>query len=79
MSSSVGIRLASLPAEKRRIAMKKLASRRQSSRIPVLSHRGAPVPLSYLQQPFWFLQQLNPSSVQYNLPTAIRINGAVDV
>jgi amino acid adenylation domain-containing protein len=38
-----------------------------------------PLPLSYAQQRLWFLHQLEPESTAYNLPTAIRILGPLDV
>ena len=76
--SLVGTRLAALPTEKRRLVFERLASKKQSSKIPLRSHRTGPAPLSYAQQRFWLLQQLDPSSVQYNLPAAMRIDGPVD-
>jgi amino acid adenylation domain-containing protein len=37
------------------------------------------VPLSFAQQRLWFLDQLEPGGVSYNLPTALRWSGPLDV
>lgn len=38
--------------------------------------RGA---LSFAQQRLWFLEQLRPGSPDYNMPTALQLDGALDV
>ncbi|WP_254623733.1 non-ribosomal peptide synthase/polyketide synthase [Myxococcus sp. CA033] len=40
---------------------------------------GAPLPLSFAQQRLWFLEQLQPGTPTYNMPTALRLEGALDV
>src|ERR1041384_5203536 len=39
----------------------------------------AEVPLSFTQQRLWFLDQLQPGSVVYHLPTVIRVSGRFDL
>ncbi|GAB3488159.1 non-ribosomal peptide synthase/polyketide synthase [Amycolatopsis cihanbeyliensis] len=41
--------------------------------------RDRPLPVSFAQQRLWFLGQLEPGSVAYNVPGAVRIDGPLDV
>ena len=41
--------------------------------------RDRPLPLSFAQQRLWFLDQLEPGSVEYNVPVPLRLPGALDV
>ena len=36
-------------------------------------------PLSYAQQRLWFLDQLQPGTALYNIPTAVRMRGKLDI
>jgi amino acid adenylation domain-containing protein len=38
-----------------------------------------PAPLSFSQRRLWFLDRMEPGSAFYNLPTAMRLHGALDV
>lgn len=38
-----------------------------------------PAPLSFAQERLWFIQQLEPSSAAYNVPTALRLLGPLQV
>ncbi|WP_420130679.1 amino acid adenylation domain-containing protein [Longimicrobium sp.] len=43
------------------------------------SRRSDPQPLSFAQQRLWFLHQMEPDSAFYNLPFAVRMEGALEV
>nr|QEO74167.1 AMP-dependent synthetase and ligase [uncultured bacterium] len=41
--------------------------------------RDSDLPLSFAQQRLWFLDQLEPSTAEYNVPYALRVRGPLDV
>jgi amino acid adenylation domain-containing protein len=41
--------------------------------------RGEPLPLSFGQERFWFLDRLTPGSPAYNIWAAVRLTGALDI
>ncbi|MEA5617541.1 amino acid adenylation domain-containing protein [Cronbergia sp. UHCC 0137] len=43
------------------------------------AERNSHLPLSFAQQRLWFLEQLQPDSYTYNLPTAVRLKGILDI
>ncbi|WP_345006865.1 condensation domain-containing protein, partial [Dactylosporangium siamense] len=51
--------------------------RRQARIAP--ADRAHPLPLSFAQQRLWFLAQLEPGSVEYNMQTPIPLEGALSV
>ena len=47
---------------------------------PLVSvERGGDLPLSFAQQRLWFLDQLVPANPFYNIPTAYRLGGPLEV
>src|SRR5690348_13442055 len=36
-------------------------------------------PISFAQQRLWFLEQLTPGSIAYNIPLAVKVNGKLDI
>jgi len=55
------------------------ATARTQDRSPIpVADRSAPLPLSYAQQRFWFLEEFEGGSSVYNIPLAMRISGELD-
>ncbi|MET0621445.1 MAG: condensation domain-containing protein [Pyrinomonadaceae bacterium] len=75
-------RLKNLSPAKRALLLKAL--RREASQaaghevIPRLEGRDS-IPLSFAQQSLWFLHQLDPDDPSYNVPTAVRMAGPLDL
>ena len=57
-----------------------LASREGAQEISIPRvDRSGPLPLSYAQQRLWFLSQLDPDSVAYNIGAVLRVTGDLNV
>jgi amino acid adenylation domain-containing protein len=59
------------------------AARRTTPALPlpplVPARRGDHAPLSFSQQRLWFLDQLEPGGVAFNMPLALRLTGRLDL
>ena len=79
-------RLASLSPQKRALLEKRLQQQAAQNgdrasatrKIPRVLNRDS-APLSFSQQRLWFLEQLEPNSAAYNMPTAKKIVGTLNI
>jgi hypothetical protein len=74
-------RFVGLPVEQRRQILAKMHETGQSFKllpIAVTRHAAARIPLSYAQQRMLFLWQMEPGNAAYNVPMAVRLNGALN-
>lgn len=78
--SELSERISALSPEKRRLLMNRVAESRSSRVRPAEARRtGAALPLSYGQNRLWFLHQTQPDSPAYNLLSALRLRGPLDL
>jgi len=79
--SDVAARVAKLSPEKLELLMRRLNQKRGDvSRTKITpQNRSNSLPLSFAQARLWFLNQLEPSSLTYNLPTAVSLKGLLIV
>jgi len=75
-------KLASLSPERRRLFEQKLRDRGMTvpdaSALARRKDAGAALPLSSAQQRMWFMQQLDPASVAFNMNLVLRLKGPLD-
>ncbi|HLL45653.1 MAG TPA: condensation domain-containing protein, partial [Longimicrobiaceae bacterium] len=80
-ADGAGKRLGRLSSEKRQLLLQDLLRDRSVSddraRIPRRSSSG-PLPLSFAQQRLWVADRLDPGSPAYNMPSTLRLRGALD-
>ncbi|WP_231608016.1 non-ribosomal peptide synthetase [Streptacidiphilus albus] len=51
----------------------------ETARLAPAPRDGGPLPLSFAQQRLWFLDQLEPGSAEYLVPSGLRIRGRLDL
>ena len=57
-----------------------IAEERQEDALPIPRRKdNARAPLSYMQRRLWFLEQLGPGNSTYNLSSAVKLDGFLDV
>jgi len=86
MDTNVALKIArrfiTLPLDKRRVYLQKMLEEGVSPAnlpIPETQSQFDPVPLSFAQERQWFLWQMDPDSVAYNIPSAMQLQGELDV
>ncbi len=74
-------RIAALSPEQRKLFEQRLKQQReQSTQVLTIPRRqsGNSLPLSFDQERIWFFEQLEPNSCLYNIPFAVRLEGALN-
>jgi len=79
--SELNKRLSKLSPEQRELLLKKLKQKGQKPKSDRISKRSNQdvYPISSSQMRLWFLQQLEPESSFYNIPSAVRLTGILDI
>ena len=78
---TLATKYAAMPADRRRLFRERFAERGTGAgALPIvpLAGRAERFPLSHAQERLWFLWKLDPENVSYNLPSAVRLRGALD-
>ncbi|MEL4895256.1 amino acid adenylation domain-containing protein [Crocosphaera sp. Alani8] len=82
MKQDISRQIADLSPEQRALLEKRLKKKnikRPSSQIIPKRQPSDPIPLSFAQQRLWFIQQLEPDNNSYNVPSAFRLQGKLEV
>ncbi|HEX6342483.1 amino acid adenylation domain-containing protein [Umezawaea sp.] len=79
MTDALSDRVAALPEDLQALLRQRLAGlAADDSAIPRTDDAG-PAPLSAAQQRLWFMHELDPDSVEYQVPLVLRLSGDLDV
>ncbi|KRA75174.1 hypothetical protein ASD78_09205 [Lysobacter sp. Root667] len=78
--AEINERLAGLSPEKRALLLQQLAKQSPAAPRSEIGRRPRParIPLSFAQQRLWILDQLDPGSAAYNVPTSMWMQGRLD-
>jgi hypothetical protein len=79
--SGIADKLAGLTPKQRALLELRLQRKQAAAAGAAIARRapgGGPLPLSFAQQRLWFIDQLQPGSVFFNVSTALRLSGALD-
>ncbi|WP_437884667.1 condensation domain-containing protein, partial [Pseudomonas sp. LRF_L74] len=82
MALNIAKRFVTMPLEKRKTYLQRMHAENISPAnlpLPAVKLFFDRTPLSYAQQRQWFLWQLEPESTAYNMPTALRFKGPLDI
>jgi hypothetical protein len=81
--SSLSARIPKLSAAKLELLTRRLREKTErAAYAPPIRRRDPSItrpPLSFAQQRLWFVQQLEPNNVAYNMPLSVRLSGSLNV
>jgi hypothetical protein len=81
--SSLSARIPKLSAAKLELLTRRLREKSErAAYAPPIRRRDPSItrpPLSFAQQRLWFVQQLEPNNIAYNIPMSVRLSGSLNV
>lgn len=67
------------PAKRELLALRLKKTPARLDGIPRRTETGSHPPVSFAQERLWFVQQIDPDTVAYNIPAALQLSGSLDV